>query len=80
MSDHTQPSRAFPVAGPTGVWSHGMTLRDYFAAKAVQSIIQTEETQAWNNPDAVVLDAAGMAEAAYICADAMLAARENPND
>ena len=44
----------------------GMTLRDYFAAKAMQAILA--------NPD--YDENADIAEAAYWCADSMLAERD----
>lgn len=58
--------------------SNGMTLRDYFAAKAMASIL--------NHPDAILLmanekertNAAMVAENAYAMADAMILARQ-PN-
>ena len=49
---------------PTG-HSEGMTLRDYFAAKAMQSLLTYEESTLQND-----------AEVAYAMADAMLEARE----
>ncbi|MEI5996800.1 hypothetical protein H3V53_06180 [Paraburkholderia bengalensis] len=48
-------------------WHEGMTLRDYFAAKAMQGFAACEEQ--YSNLDT-------MAKAAYIWADAMLRARE----
>ena len=54
---------AFPT--PThNLQNDGMTLRDYFAAKAMQGLIAN------NN-----IDAQQIAQAAYIVADAMLKAR-----
>ena len=47
------------------MYSLGMTLRDYFAAKAMQGFLAN------NN-----IDAQQIAKAAYIVADAMLKARE----
>ena len=49
-------------------YSEGMTLRDYFAAKAMQSILVGIEC----GPD----DVASVVASAYIIADAMLKARE----
>ena len=46
----------------------GMTLRDYFAAKAMQSIINHEKTEV------------GTAELAYSIADAMIKEREKYNN
>ena len=64
--------RAFPVtdrnAGPA---SGGMTLRDYFAAAAMQGMISTCKKEA---------SASLVANGAYRFADAMLAARERKED
>jgi hypothetical protein len=51
-------------AFPTGTAFQGMTLRDYFAAKAMQSLTANS-----TNPKEI-------AQAAYIVADAMLEARK----
>ena len=62
-----EPPTAFP-------WTHdnmtctGMTLRDYFAAKAMQSILVGIEC----GPD----DVKNVVESAYVLADAMMKARE----
>lgn len=56
---------AFPCPGNT--WKQGMTLRDYFAAKAMQSILGGVN---WNSPGGTVNI---IAEGAYQMADAMLA-------
>lgn len=82
---------AFPVTiqhvTDTGIWPeaiHGMTLRDYFAAKAMQAQIQTRHKSLVH----LVRNALGMpfetlsatnesaAKCAYAYADAMLKARE----
>lgn len=55
-------------AFPRGNWDMGMTLRDYFAAKAMQAIITG------NNADECVFGP-GVAKDAYAMADDMLAAR-----
>ena len=57
---------AFPVLGEGGNWhvSDGMTLRDYFAAKAMQALVK--------NGSIIPFEAA---QAAFIVADAMLEAR-----
>ena len=63
---------AFPYFGHTG-WSQseGMTLRDYFAAKAMQAFISGWISRGdYPETDMVV------AEHAYSMADAMLRARE----
>jgi hypothetical protein len=65
MSDKQKP--AFPTN--TGLGQHqaeGMTLRDYFAAKAMQALLGYEESTLQND-----------AEVAYAMADAMLQARNN---
>jgi hypothetical protein len=60
---------AFPSHGSMGEVTHeGMTLRDYFAAKAMQTYMINE---VWN-PDTYK----GAAITAYRVADAMLKARE----
>lgn len=46
----------------------GMTLRDYFAAKALQGICANQDNRAYKNPET-------FAVAAYTLADAMLVAR-----
>ena len=53
-----------PTTGLTTI-SEGMDLRDYFAAKAMQSLLTYEESTLQND-----------AEVAYAMADAMLKARE----
>jgi len=50
------------------MYSLGMTLRDYFAAKALQGICANQDNRAYKNPET-------FAVAAYTLADAMLAAR-----
>ncbi len=67
-NDKSEP--AFPVPGSeyggTGTF-FGMSMRDYFAAKAMQGICAHPET--WGQ------GVDGLAESAYDVADAMLAAR-----
>ena len=66
-SDKPTGGSAFPRKG--GELHQGMTLRDYFAAKAMQGLMSCSK---WNDhvrPDSI-------AEEAYIMADAMLKARE----
>jgi hypothetical protein len=58
--------KAFPNPHLRG--DEGMTLRDYFAAKAMQALIARETKL---NPDPMIYTGA-----AYDFADAMLAARE----
>jgi hypothetical protein len=62
---------AFPVVidmGLTVDWSKGMTLRDYFAAKAMQAYLAHDGADHVNE--------IGVARWAYEMADAMLKARE----
>ncbi len=67
---------AFPVTLPSGesyqghLPHDGMTLRDYFAAKALQGICAHPDT--WGRQTNEI------AKAAYELADAMLAARVKP--
>ena len=60
---------AFPSTHPHGQ-DEGMTLRDYFAAKAMQGLLVATVTPitVWSQDD--------VAETAYNMADAMLKARE----
>lgn len=66
MTDHNTGGPAFPL-NVTHKWFEGMTLRDYFAAAAMQAVIT-------GRPD--YRDQDWIAKAAYMMADAMLAARE----
>jgi len=66
---------AFPLPGELGLGltpkeMRGMTLRDWFAAKAMQGLLSAR------NP--LVTNIGGIAEAAYEMADAMLAERSKP--
>lgn len=76
---------AFPMADPFAfspatereakAMAHGMALRDYFAAKAMQGLfdfwVAVNSKTTINDPDAKII-----AEMAYEYADAMLKARE----
>ena len=71
MSWHNDGGPAFPVPLPAGetykpMPFDGMSLRDYFAAKAMQGIQSNPSMDFYFND---------LAEAAYQIADAMLAAR-----
>lgn len=78
MTTKTDGGPAFPfgqiseVTGQpvNGFYDPGMTLRDYFAAKAMQGYFATPYTVHQVDADAV-------ARYCYEMADAMLAAREN---
>jgi hypothetical protein len=59
---------AFP--NPNNTTQEGMTLRDYFAAKAMQGFISASTTQL------IASDVQLQARSSYFVADAMLKARE----
>jgi hypothetical protein len=58
-----------PQAFPDGLGNKGMTLRDYFAAKAMQALLSDTD---WR----IDMDIEDTAKAAYMTADAMMKARE----
>ena len=74
MSKHDNGGPAFPIPLQSGQrWQgmapcDGMTLRDYFAAKAMQSLVAGESQGEWDDDIA--------ARGAYRIADAMLKARD----
>lgn len=69
MSDKNTGGPTFPSHGSMGeVAQEGMTLRDYFAAKAMQGFA-TDDGNVWKSQG-------HMATVAYEWADAMLKARE----
>ena len=75
---------AFPSEGfvcSDGIKYDGMTLRDYFAAKAMQGIyacpVQLYRADGTPLPD--IITSADIAKMAYEEADAMLAEREKDN-
>jgi len=65
MTEFNKPSN--PPAFPDGLGNKGMSLRDYFAAQAMQGFLATVKV---NCPDDLI------ATDAYNLADAMLKARE----
>lgn len=66
---------AFPApAGVAHITDQGMTLRDYFAAKAMQALIASPR----GTPDGRDATDQYYAKNAYIMADAMLKARGTP--
>jgi len=66
---NNQPAFPFVAEDETGsMINMGMTLRDYFAAKAMQSFLS--KASAMTCPDEII------AQDAYNAADAMLKARE----
>jgi hypothetical protein len=58
---------AFPRDNSLPDWS-GMTLRDYFAAKALEGICASQQTKLFTDQD-------HLAKGAYLLADAMMKAR-----
>lgn len=80
MNEINTGGPAFPVPGMSGlpnsecIWpEHGMTLRDYFAAKAMQAAVHVLMDK---NVATKQEHANAVAKVAYRVADAMLAARE----
>jgi hypothetical protein len=69
MQDKNTP--AFPISGSQYRHTEGMTLRDYFAAKAMQGFIQYSAAKGIYTPPDNEL-----ASTAYQLADAMLKRRE----
>lgn len=64
----------FMQAGQNAVKKGGLTIRDYFAAKAMQSILSELLSEGGaSEPE----DSGPIAKAAYYMADAMLAERKN---
>lgn len=71
MSDDlNRVEMAFPVSTIDGYTQYGMTLRDYFAAKAMQGICVNVGRNGFE-----LISMSGIAEYAYELADAMLKAR-----
>ena len=66
MNKPTNP-QAFPISGSQYSHTYGMTLRDYFAAKAIEGATVSAASN-------VRFNHALIAEEAYLLADAMLAA------
>ena len=69
MSNQTDPQAAFPDE-----YQNGMTLRDYFAAKAMTWFLTALENEAIVEDRALLRQFA--AESAYRMADSMMKARE----
>lgn len=66
--------QAFPCARPELGWADGMTLRDYFAAAALQGMLSNEGVSSEFTTEAFEKAAP---KAAYALADRMLEARAN---
>lgn len=61
----------------TDVYSAGgMSLRDYFAAKAMPELLRDKFAQKDHRDQSIVFSFLGLAETAYELADAMLKARD----
>jgi hypothetical protein len=71
MSDTKTGGPAFAVAELANVTWEGMTLRDYFAAKAMQGILAGDHPISHDKDPLPIV-----AKVAYAQADAMLKARE----
>jgi hypothetical protein len=72
MSSTNTGGPAFPTTKPLEHWgdpNQGMTLRDYFAAKAMQGFMANKSNPMHYQPETD-------AQWAYMIADAMLKARE----
>lgn len=74
MNSANTDEKAFPavvVYHDQVVYEGGMTLRDYFAAKAMQGLIASRHT----DYEGGYYEESSVAETAYLMADAMLKAR-----
>ena len=89
MTEPKNGGPAFPLdADRLGIVNSGMTLRDYFAAKAMEGMISALTKFRDGNPqfgegmcDIIVNRPRDISEIAYTYADALLAAREkNPQE
>ena len=69
-----QNTHAFPTHPDVRNKDDGMTLRDYFAAKAMQSLMTTD--QSLMATDHTMID---IAETAYMMADRMVEERDDTN-
>jgi len=78
MSNETQASEpAFPVQDASTWQAHGMTLRDYFAAKAMHAMLSAYPCQALHRDEGgIQADFDMLAGDAFDMADALLAARQ----
>jgi hypothetical protein len=70
MNNTNTGGPAFAVAELANIKWEGMTLRDYFAAKALQGFMANKSNPMLFNPEAD-------AQYSYMIADAMLKARES---
>lgn len=76
MSAQNDGGPAFPSHGSMGdVVCEGMTLRDYFAAKALSSYVGSSFGSTAEDDEMFSLELVNAASLAYRLADAMMAAR-----
>ncbi len=68
---------AFPSEDADRVFHLGMELRDYFAAKAMQSLILTTKEHYENELNDPYVDAPNIADWAYLYADQMIRASKD---
>jgi len=80
MSGTDKNPPAFPVFPEPGVCSgtNGMTLRDYFAAQAMQAILSVVVADSLSSDES--WDPSQVAVDAYVAADHMLAERMEPEE
>ena len=77
MKDTGGPAFPIPIDLGQGVeCNKGMTLRDYFAAKAMQAVLLKWPPVLTEDQDAIRRDTEEIARGAYAMADAMLKERQ----
>ena len=78
MSTSTANRPAFPNNKDTSEWREGITIRDYFAAKAMQGLFGSmgEITKSWSAMARDIPLKDYLSDYAYEIADAMLKQRE----
>lgn len=76
MTTHNNGGPAFPPMHDPDTHASGMTLRDYFAAKAMQSVLDGSWPDLHLKPKQYLSPIENSAVFAYEIADAMLKARE----
>jgi hypothetical protein len=74
MTTKNDGGPAFPCKAYTGLMQEGISIRDYFAAKAMQAYVQQELIRCKSGQS---VDES-LAQMSYEVADAMLAARSAP--
>lgn len=73
------PGAGFVVTDITEPRHHGMSLHDFFAAKAMEAILQCDFPSKIPDKDTGLTVGEYVAKKAYLMADAMLAEREKGN-